>query len=60
MEMLESGRAVYVSLPISTVWRHINRCSSLYQMELRHKTVILNDCKFIPMLFWYDGTHIAR
>ena len=29
-------------------------------MELREKTVACHGAKFIPLLFWYDGTHIAR
>ena len=36
------------------------RCSSLHQIDLRGKSVHLDGAKFIPILFWYDGTHIAR
>ena len=32
----------------------------MYQIELREKTVSWSGAKFIPLLFWYDGTHIAR
>ena len=37
-----------------------SRCSSLHQIDLRGKSVHLDGAKFIPILFWYDGTHIAR
>jgi len=57
MDMTNSN---YVSLPISTVWRHVNRCSSMHQIELRAKAVPFGTGRFIPILFWYDGTHIAR
>jgi len=60
IKLLDSGQAIYVSLPISTVWRHVNRCSSLYQIELRDKSIFVDDKKFVPIIFWYDGTHIAR
>jgi len=65
LEFMDSQQANYVSLPISTVFRHINRCSSLYQMDLRAKSVSLESgaghgTTFTPILFWYDGTHIAR
>merc|ERR1712098_154903 len=36
------------------------RCSSLYQIELRDKSIFVDDKKFVPIIFWYDGTHIAR
>lgn len=60
ISFLDSGQAVYVTLPISTVWRHVNRAASLYQMDLRRKTVQFQDAQFVPILFWYDGTHIVR
>ena len=60
MEFMDSTRANYVSLPISTVWRHVNRCSSLVQIDLRAKAVSMDKGRFIPILFWYDGTHVAR
>ena len=60
IKFLDSGQAVYVTLPISTVWRHVNRCASLYQMDLRRKTITFEGTQFVPILFWYDGTHIAR
>merc|ERR1712179_45359 len=50
----------YVSLPISTVWRHVNRCSSMHQIDLRSKAMPFGKGMFIPILFWYDGTHVAR
>ena len=36
------------------------RASSLYQVELRKRSERWADCLFIPILFWYDGTHVAR
>ena len=36
------------------------RCSSLHQIDLRSKSLNLDGANFIPILFWYDGTHIAR
>ena len=60
LDFLEEGDANYVSLPISTVFRHINRCFSLHKMDLRARTLIRGDARFTPILFWYDGTHVAR
>ena len=60
MEFMDSNKANYVSLPISTVWRHVNRCSSMHQIDLRAKAVTFGRGRFIPILFWYDGTHVAR
>jgi len=60
IEFMDRTRSNYVSLPISTVWRHVNRCSSLHQIDLRAKAVPFGEGKFIPILFWYDGTHVAR
>jgi len=61
ISFMEEKGANYVCLPISTVFRHINRCSSLYQMDLRAKSVVTQEgARFTPLLFWYDGTHIAR
>ena len=39
LDFLAEGEANYVSLPISTVFRHLNRCQSLHQMDLRAKAV---------------------
>lgn len=60
LSFMQERGANYVSLPISTVWRHVNRASSLYQVELRKRSERWADCLFIPILFWYDGTHVAR
>ena len=60
LDFLEEGEANYVSLPISTVFRHINRCFSLHKMDLRARTLCRGDARFTPILFWYDGTHVAR
>jgi len=60
LQFMDITRSNYVSLPISTVWRHVNRCSSLYQINLREKSVDFCNGRFIPILFWYDGTHVAR
>lgn len=60
IDFMDNMSANYVCLPISTVFRHINRCSSLHQIDLRSKSVSVEDSKFVPILFWYDGTHVAR
>jgi len=60
LEFMQKHEANYVSLPISTVWRHVNRCSSMHQIDLRAKSVSVGISRFIPILFWYDGTHVAR
>ena len=60
LDFMQEGEANYVSLPISTVFRHINRCFSLHKMDLRAKTICRGEAKFTPILFWYDGTHVAR
>lgn len=60
LNFMDEQQANYVCLPISTVFRHINRCSSLYQLDLRSKAVTWDDARFVPILFWYDGTHVAR
>mgnify|MGYP002628555788 CR=1 FL=1 len=39
LDFLGEGEANYVSLPISTVFRHLNRCQSLHQMDLRARAV---------------------
>merc|ERR1712217_868676 len=28
--------------------------------DLREKSIVVKEAKFIPILFWYDGTHIAN
>jgi len=60
IDFMDEHQANYVCLPISTVFRHINRCFSLHQMDLRAKAVTWNEARFVPILFWYDGTHLAR
>jgi len=60
IEFMDVTNSNYVSLPISTVWRHVNRCSSMHQIDLRKKAMPFGKGLFIPILFWYDGTHVAR
>ena len=60
IQFMDSSNSNYVSLPISTVWRHVNRCSSMHQIDLRAKALAAGKGRFIPILFWYDGTHVAR
>lgn len=53
--------ANYVHLPMSTGYRHLNRCESDYHISVRKLAVQCSDgSRFVPMLFWYDATHFAR
>lgn len=60
--MKQAHNATYVNLPKSSTFKHLNRCKSDYKINVRLKAIDfgVNNSTFIPMLFWYDGPHLAR
>ena len=63
LDFMTMHGANYVSLPMSSVWRHVNKCAwnKSTLIDLRAKAVGWGAAaSFVPILFWYDGTHVAR
>jgi hypothetical protein len=69
LDFMSMHGANYVSLPMSSVWSHVNKCAwnkkntekKSQLIDLRAKAIEWGDSsRFVPILFWYDGTHLAR
>ena len=45
---------------MNTTFKHLNKCFSDYRIDVRARAVRWGAAEFVPMLFWYDGTHLAR
>ena len=72
LQWMDAHAANYLSLPISTTFRHLNRCFSEYRVDVRGRavpvagalpgggTAAAATATAIPVMFWYDSTHLAR
>lgn len=60
LDFMNAKKANYVNLPINTTFKHINKCWSEYQRDMRALGVKWGDGEFTPMMYWYDSTHVAR
>ena len=61
LRFMTAHNATYVNLPKSSTFKHLNRCKSDYKVNVRSKSIDWDGgAAFIPMLFWYDGPHLAR
>ena len=60
LDFMHQHSTPYVKLPLSTVFRHLNRCQSSYQLDMRARAIPFAGGEFIPLMYWYDGSHVAH